>query len=53
MKMKQLITVLLGVCLVQSVTAANLGSEYTYQGELKTSGSPANGAYDFEFHQCG
>ena len=50
MKMKQLITVLLGVCLVQSVTAANLGSEYTYQGELKTSGSPANGAYDFEFH---
>jgi hypothetical protein len=28
--------------------AAPLGSAYTYQGELRVSGQPANGAHDFE-----
>lgn len=47
--MKYLTTAILGLCLAQTAAAVNLGSEYTYQGELKTSGSPANGPYDFEF----
>lgn len=35
---------------LQAALAVNLGSEFTYQGELKSSGGPANGAYDFEFY---
>jgi hypothetical protein len=31
------------------VSAAPLGTAFTYQGELRDSGQPANGAYDFEF----
>ena len=30
--------------------AVNLGSEFTYQGQLNFSGAPASGAFDFEFH---
>jgi len=29
--------------------AATVGSEFTYQGELKQSGTVADGLYDFEF----
>jgi hypothetical protein len=32
-----------------SVKAAPLGTGFTYQGRLTDGGSPANGAYDFEF----
>ncbi|MBI1824760.1 MAG: hypothetical protein HY287_06470 [Planctomycetes bacterium] len=31
------------------VVAAPLGTAFTYQGQLKISGVPANGVYDFEF----
>lgn len=49
MKTKNIILVLALICISQTTWSVNLGSEYTYQGELKTSGSPANGAYDFQF----
>jgi hypothetical protein len=29
--------------------AASVGTGFTYQGQLKDNGNPANGAYDFEF----
>ncbi len=40
-------TVLIGQSSVYG--QAPLGSEFTYQGQLKDGGSPANGDYDFEF----
>ncbi|MCB1581923.1 MAG: hypothetical protein KDI92_02590 [Xanthomonadales bacterium] len=49
MKISNLIMILVLMSFGQITWAVNLGSEYTYQGELKTSGSPANGAYDFQF----
>ena len=34
---------------VYSANAAQLGTGFTYQGELTVSGAPANGEFDFEF----
>ena len=31
------------------LTAAPMGTAFTYQGRFNSGGSPANGAYDFEF----
>ncbi len=30
----------------------NMGTAFTYQGQLIDNGSPANGQYDFEFKLC-
>ncbi len=49
MKANKVILILALICISQITWSANLGTEYTYQGELKTNGSPANGAYDFQF----
>lgn len=39
----------MGLCLCGAARAAPLGTEFTYQGQLKESGRPASGFYDFQF----
>ncbi len=46
--LKRLMTTLLLLAAVQS-HAAPLETTFTYQGELRESGAPANGAFDFQF----
>ncbi|HQF88306.1 MAG TPA: hypothetical protein PLN26_13845, partial [Acidobacteriota bacterium] len=41
--------VLLGLALAVPAAGADLGTAFTYQGRLETSGSLANGTYDFQF----
>src|ERR1043165_4063768 len=53
-RMKRLITriVAIGSGLLFATTslqAATLGTSFTFQGQLKDGGSPANGAYDLQF----
>jgi hypothetical protein len=43
-----LILVLLA-CFVSDIVAAPVGTAFTYQGRLKSSGQPANGSYDLRF----
>jgi len=43
---------LLALCIAAALPAAHaqsVGSAFTYQGELRAAGSPANAAYDFQF----
>ncbi len=37
------------LCLAPPAAAATLGTAFTYQGQLKDSGQPANGLYDLQF----
>ncbi|VAW44997.1 hypothetical protein MNBD_GAMMA02-1196 [hydrothermal vent metagenome] len=48
--MKKLLLIVISTWVFQPATAVNLGSEFTYQGQLKSAGSVANGPYDFEFY---
>lgn len=43
------ITALALLCLSGSAAAELLGSAFTYQGELRVSGAPANGEFDLQF----
>ena len=48
--MGRLVWTMMAACwLAGTATAAPLGPAFTYQGELRTAGAPANGAHDFEF----
>jgi hypothetical protein len=50
---KQILIVLAVVLLISILTipglASAMGTSFTYQGRLSTSGSPANGSFDFQF----
>ncbi len=47
--LKQLITLVTLLAVLSTASAADLGTGFTYQGELKISSAPANGVYDFQF----
>ncbi len=47
--MKTLLTLILTSLLLATANAANVGTAFTYQGELLDNGAPANGTYDFSF----
>lgn len=48
--MGRLVWTMMAACwLAGTAVAAPLGPAFTYQGELRTAGAPANGAHDFEF----
>ena len=53
--MKRIVKGVIGVLLVATwvicvpTALAQVGSAFTYQGQLVQSGEPANGSYDFQF----
>ena len=46
---KLILFAMLGVLSAPALTAAPLGTAFTYQGKLADGGQPANGLYDFQF----
>src|ERR1700759_3099287 len=49
MSIRRLLFVTLLAFLSNTLDAAPVGTAFTYQGDLKVTGAPANGAFDFEF----
>lgn len=50
--MKRSLTIIIATCILftSNTFAEPLGTGFTYQGELKKQGAPANGTFDFEFN---